>query len=209
MRIFIDIGTFEPDREKMDAIEARTADGEFELVIPPRAKSDETRTYVIKETAERCLDFFVPTVVSGFAVGIWAVWSLFWWSLPIALLGGAAVGYWTYRRADRALDPLHVGWRVESDGRSFHLVRSGPRRSEEALSATLETVGALSSHGVADAVLETYLHDRHCNELKLSTEKGAVLFAEGLDYETCERVVTAFNKYVQRLREEKRIAELQ
>ena len=209
MRIFIDIGAFEPDQTRLDQVRARLEDGQFELEVPSRASPDERRSYVVRETAERVLDWLVPTLLFGLILGLWSGWGLFWWVLAVAAVVGVGIGVWVYRRVDHALEPLGTDWTLKSNGRSFHLYRTEFAGIEEALSTTLQGVGTLSSHGVADSLMRDYLHDRCSNELKLSSERGTVRFAEGLDFETCERVVTKFNTFVQKLREEKRIDEVQ
>lgn len=181
-------------------------EGQFEAVIPPRANQAEIKHYALEQAAKRFGSFLVPSLVPIIIICLVYGWDLLGWSLAAVVLVALPISIWIQRDVIEVLQPLRVGWAVESNGDEFWVYREDQDGREQAKHATLRDLNGMRSTRIEDDVLFDYVHDQFSNELQFTSARGSVLFAEGLDYETCEEIVAEFDRFVDRLRSEKAAA---
>ena len=208
MRIFIDIGAFRPERRRIEGVEVHRGEHQFEASIPARANEAQIHRYALRQAGERFLEFFVPSII---AIILWCVvydWGWFFGSLAAVLAIGGPAAFLIYRNVVNALEPLLAAWTIEADSEEARLYRRDAEGQELATHSSTHDLQGMNSHRIEDDALFDYMHDQFSNELELTSSRGGVRFAEGLDYETCEEIVTAFGKYLDLLRTERAAAKM-
>jgi hypothetical protein len=180
----------------------------FEADVPPRANLIEIRRYAFEQAAESFLEFFVPSLAAVIILCLVYDWGLFFGSIVAALVLAAPVAFWIYKRVGAALDPLRVGWSIESDARETRVFRRDDEGQEVAAHFSFRDLQGMKSLRIEDEVLFDYIHDQFSNELELRSSHGGVCFAEGLDYDTCEDIVMEFGRHVEQLRSDRAMAEM-
>lgn len=208
MRIFIDIGAFRPGQQQIDAIRVDRSRDHFDVSIPPRARAAEIKRYALKQAAERFLEFFVPSLIAALLLRVVYDWIIFFGSLAVTIVVSLGVALWLYRRIIDSLDPLRTAWEIVADTRETRVYCCGDDGREPATVVSFSDLHGMNSHRIEDDVFFDYMHDQFSNELELTSSRGGVRFAEGLDFDTCEEIVTQFGKYVEILRAERAIADM-
>jgi hypothetical protein len=208
LRIFIDIGAFRPEKSRIEGVDVRRGTHEFEATIPSRGTMAQIRRYSFRQAAERFLEFFVPSII---AIVIWCIiadftWFFAWVAAVILIAGPAA--YVIHRRIVGALDPIRAAWSVQADSEGVRVYRSDEEGQELASQISFGELQGMNSHRIEDDTLFDYMHDQYSNELELTSSRGGIRFAEGLDFETCETIVTEFGKYVDLLRNERAASQM-
>ncbi|MGM0558624.1 MAG: hypothetical protein ACQEVA_19720 [Myxococcota bacterium] len=208
MRIFIDIGAFRPAKHRIESVRVQRDRQAFEADIPPRANLVEIRHYALKQASERFLEFFVPSLAAIIILCLVYDWGLLFGSLAAVIVLAVPIALWIYRRVLSSLEPLRAGWSIASDAHETRVFRRDEQGQELAAHISFRDLHGMKSQRIEDDVLFDYVHDQFSNELELRSSSGGVCFAEGLDYDTCEEVVTEFGRYVERLRNDRAAASM-